>query len=116
MGGVSRCELQIERFTNIVTTGFKNFSQYVNSGTNPIIFAPEGIVKIRNAIVHSNEEKRKQLNKIPDEVKSEALQICLWYIELSILKILNFEGEYYNRCFYGRYENECHEIVPWKKK
>lgn len=43
------------------------------------------------------------------QAKYQALQLALWYIELSILKILKYEGRYWNRAM------EKNEIVPWKE-
>ncbi len=60
--------------------------------------APDAIVQIRNAIVHSQEEKRIKLGKIENAAKSEALELSLWYIEVALLKILGFSGKYHNRC------------------
>lgn len=63
-----------------------------------LVDAPEAVVQIRNAIVHSQEEKRAKLNKIENMAKYEALQICIWYIEVALLKILDYKGDYTNRC------------------
>lgn len=63
-----------------------------------LVDAPEAVVQIRNAIVHSQEEKRAKLNKIENMAKYEALQICIWYIEVALFKILDYKGDYTNRC------------------
>lgn len=76
--------------------------------------APETIVQIRNAIVHSQHEKRKKLRDIDYTAKYEALQLCLWYIELSLLKILNYDGVYSNRCSANMSSRARVESVPWK--
>ena len=59
--------------------------------------APEAFVRIRNSIVHSQEEKRKKLNEIPGDAIVEAMYLGIWYIELMTLKILNFKGKYRSR-------------------
>jgi len=48
--------------------------------TDNVADAPDSIVYIRNAIVHSQEEKRKKLSAIQGRAKYEALQIYIWYI------------------------------------
>lgn len=63
-------------------------------------------VQIRNAIIHSQAEKRKKLFKISPKVKYEAQQLGLWYIEISLLKILKFKGEYRNRCLSKSWSKE----------
>jgi hypothetical protein len=80
-----------------------------------LLDAPEAVVQIRNAIVHSQEEKRTKLNKIDDNAKYEALQLCIWYIEMSLLKILDFKGIYSNRVSQNNSSNGKCENVPWMK-
>ena len=63
-------------------------------------------VQIRNAIIHSQVEKRKKLFNISPKVKYEAQQLGLWYIEISLLKILKFKGEYRNRCLSNSWSKE----------
>ncbi len=81
----------------------RNFSETIGNVKD----APEAIVYIRNAIVHSRENKRRVLNQMPGKVKHEALQLALWYIELSLLRILDYRGKYKNRC------SQTEENVPW---
>ncbi len=90
---------------------FISLQKYIKD--NKFVDAPEAVVQIRNAIVHSQEEKRKKLNAIDDRVIYEALQLCIWYIEMGLLCILEFSDYYHNRCSIGR--NEI-EYVPWVKK
>ncbi|MBA0884452.1 hypothetical protein [Flavobacterium undicola] len=50
------------------------------------------ITTIRNNIVHPIENV-----KITVETKHEAWQLCLWLIEITLLKILNHQGLYFDR-------------------
>jgi hypothetical protein len=59
--------------------------------------APEAFVRIRNSIVHSQEEKRKKLSEIPDNAIVEAMHLGIWYIEIMTLKILGYKGKYQSR-------------------
>jgi hypothetical protein len=80
------------------------------------IDAPDILVRIRNGIVHSQENKRKELVNMADEVKYEALDLSLWYIELSLLFILKFKGKYSDRSsisFSSPVPDEV--LVPWMK-
>ena len=72
-----------------------------------IIDAPDIFVKIRNALVHGQEKKRKDLADISDQAKYDMLRLGVWYIELSLLHILNYKGNYFNRV-----SNHV-EKVPW---
>lgn len=87
----------------------KNLNQYL-SEEKSLNDGPEVIVHIRNAIVHSQVEKRKKLSKISSEVRYEALKLCIWYIELSLLRILEFKGSYNNRT-----SNDYNDITPWSE-
>lgn len=77
--------------------------------------AVEAIVQIRNAIVHSQEEKRKKLSEIDSMTIYESVQISLWYIELSLLYILKFDNKYSNRCSVEQISSNKLELPPWKK-
>lgn len=90
-------------------TEFKYLNNFIST-TDNILDAPEAIVYIRNAIVHSQEEKRKKLSSIDDLAIKEALQLYLWYIEISLLRILDYNNQYSNRCIN---EYKLEEYVPW---
>ena len=76
---------------------FENLKAFIRANDS-IIDEVDAFVYFRNAIVHSQEEKRKELSKISGDLKDEIQQLGLWYIEVSLLYILKFEGKYYNRC------------------
>jgi hypothetical protein len=78
-----------------------------------IVDAPDGLVQIRNALVHAQADKRKKLLKISFEVKAHALHLGVWYIELALLKILGYEGYYKNRT--SKNNLSIKGPVPWKK-
>jgi hypothetical protein len=75
-----------------VPNAFEDLKQYVTSNKD-IVDAPEAFVQIRNMIVHSQESKRKKLTDISSMTKYEALQLGIWYVELSIMFILKFNLE-----------------------
>jgi hypothetical protein len=85
---------------------FADQSQEITDG-------PEAIVQIRNAIVHSQQEKRKKINTIGPMVKYQALQLSIWYIEMAMLKILHFNGTYTSRCSKAVWESEAEQLLPW---
>lgn len=76
---------------------------------------PDAIVYTRNAIIHSNYEKRQYLTNITKEHKKEVLDLGLYYIELSILSILNHDKQFINRCADLANGEEHEQLVPWKK-
>lgn len=73
---------------------------------------PEVFVKIRNALVHGQETKRVELLKISLMAKYEALQLGIWYVELSLLYILGYKGKYNNRTDGNNWRNTG-TLVPW---
>jgi hypothetical protein len=93
-----------------VPVSYENLKAYTLQNKD-IIDGPDVITNIRNAIVHSQEEKRKKLSKINDSVRHEALGLSIWYVELSLLYILNYQGKYHNRC-----SNEEEQNIPWANK
>ncbi|TAE40006.1 MAG: hypothetical protein EAZ70_05130 [Runella slithyformis] len=83
--------------------------------TDNVDDSPDSIVSIRNAIVHSQEAKRAKLSAIHHKAKYEALQVYIWYIELTLLCILEYNSKYFNRCLKKGYATDSEEQVPWKK-
>lgn len=98
-----------------VPTGLKNLQEFVDSEIQ-IIDACDAVVQIRNAIVHSQEEKRKKLSSINLRAKYEALELCIWYIEMALLRILYYDNRYYNRTSKEFVKSKAVELVPWSDK
>jgi len=59
---------------------------------------------IRNAFVHGQEEKRKKLQAIPGVVIVEVLHLGILYVELVLLKLLEYKGPCFNRCIEVTYK------------
>jgi len=78
--------------------------------------APELFTQIRNIIVHGQFEKRKKLAAIPADVLWEMLSLSIWYVELSILYVLDYQGSYRNRTLDVQYVGEGEENVPWYRE
>jgi hypothetical protein len=99
-------ELNIDPSIPVRYSELLEFSQQSNAD---IMDAPEVLTKVRNALIHGQEKKRKELIKMEPQAKYQALQTALWYIELAILKIIKYDGKYWNRA------EQKNELVPWKK-
>ena len=65
--------------------------------------APHALTEVRNSLVHPEHKLRGQLSTS----YYATWHLGLWYLELSILHICEYEGSYFNRIT-GRYEK-----VPW---
>jgi hypothetical protein len=75
---------------------------------------PGSLAAIRNAYVHSSPENRKRLADVGPEAEHEAWLLSLYYLELILLYLCNYNGEFSNRlvvgsCAFGQ------EVmnVPW---
>ena len=76
--------------------------------TKGLCDGPEILSEIRNDLVHA-----KMRTNICLEAYLEARDLGNWYVELLLLRLFEFTGQYANRLAYqyeGRYESE---IVPW---
>ena len=113
ISAANKIRLLLSQFnTNIeLPKSFENMKSYLASN-NDLHDEIDLFVQIRNSIIHSQEEKRKKLSKIPNKVKYEAQQLGLWYIEISLLKILKFKDKYRNRCSGKLWPREDEEDLP----
>lgn len=78
--------------------------------------SPQSLTEIRNSIVHSGKPaKRQRIFNLPVEVKAEIYQLGLWYLELVLLYIFGYQGDYFNRIAGKKLYPGCIESVPWAK-
>lgn len=91
-----------------IPTAFKALAGLPN-----VTDGPEAFTKIRNALVHGQETKRTELRKIDLKAKYQALQLGIWYVELALLFILDYKGNYRNRTDGNLWRNTG-ILVPWK--
>nr|WP_319266400.1 hypothetical protein [uncultured Draconibacterium sp.] len=103
---------QINLKTDIPNT-FESLKRFVDDN-NELADGVDAFVQIRNALIHSQEEKRKKLTNINYKIKYESQQLSLQYIEYSLLSILNYKGKYYNRCSGKYYAGEGEEYIQYK--
>jgi hypothetical protein len=72
---------------------------------------PEILFNIRNAMVHP--PKRLSEPEWPDgDLLIEAWQLGTWYLELALLRVLGYDGQYWSRVRLGRPGSDV-EPVPW---
>ena len=71
------------------------------------------MVWARNKIVHpARSPDRRSMMR---EIALESNYLALWYLELTLLRLFNYQGEYVNwlRGTRGGYLTEFIENVPW---
>ncbi len=64
---------------------------------NKILNGPELFISIRNCIVHPYEKKRKTLKGLDPIGRYQTLTLGIFYVEIILLKFLDFKGDYRNR-------------------
>jgi hypothetical protein len=77
----------------------------------PEVAGPELVFDVRNSLVHP--PKRIEEPEWPDSSELlEAWQLATWYLELAVVRLLGYEGEYVSRL---RLEGWIYdtELVPW---
>jgi hypothetical protein len=73
--------------------------------------APSAMTEIRNTITHPTRKNRAKFAKHPDEARFEAWTVGVWFLELVLLRLLDYRGTYGSRLslrFRGQLEK-----VPW---
>jgi len=73
---------------------------------------PSAFVRLRNAIVHPKKSKRSVILQTSVHARNEAKDLGLWYVEMVLLRIFGYEGEYYQR-FLGGWPDQVRAKVPW---
>ena len=68
--------------------------------------------EVRNSITHATPENRARLRNMPDATLIEAWELGLWYLELILLRLFDYQGFYENRMLRRRLIGGI-ETVPW---
>jgi len=84
-----------------------DFCKYSNG--NNWQSGPQAVIELRNEIVHPDRSGTPG-----PYVSFGALQLALWYIEMMLLRLAGYEGEYSNRLKLSRWKGDV-EMLPWKK-
>jgi len=77
----------------------------------PDVAGPEVLFDVRNNLVHP--PKRIEELEWPNHSELlEAWQLATWYLELAVVRLLGYEGEYVSRLRLGGWDLDT-ETVPW---
>jgi hypothetical protein len=74
---------------------------------------PEATTWVRNGIVHPKPKMGQKALLSSSSVRVEAWNLGMWYLELILLKLFNYEGPYFNRLRQGFHFWGDGEPVPW---
>jgi hypothetical protein len=71
---------------------------------------PQALIRFRNKLTHPG-GKATAIFLVPASARVELRQLALWYVELVLLRFLNYRGDYSNRLEPGGVGDV--ELVPW---
>ncbi|HET6256648.1 MAG TPA: hypothetical protein VFE32_21415 [Puia sp.] len=74
---------------------------------------PEVITQIRNAIVHPDLRNRVKHRKMELGLKKQALDLALQYVELILLRLFRYTGQFHSRFSDHPIQEFRRERVPW---
>lgn len=77
--------------------------------------APQALTEYRNALVHANPKKRQRVLSVDVAARHDAWDLSLWYLELVLLRLFEYEGQYSNRIRRVGFRGDEVEPVPWKR-
>jgi hypothetical protein len=77
----------------------------------PDFAGPEVLFDVRNNLVHPPRRIEEPEWPHHDELL-EAWQLATWYLELAVIRLLGYEGEYVSRLRLGGWDLDT-EPVPW---
>lgn len=78
---------------------------------------PRAITLLRNAIIHPSRKKVNKLSQTDDKVKLQLLDLSIWYLEMVLLRLFGYTGQYANRLWRFRADRTGSgfiQQVPWK--
>src|ERR1039457_5567150 len=94
------------RLSAKIPNNLANLTKYSQGDIAAPADGPQVVTALRNAIVHG-----KQRRLIPKEVIIEGWLLSLWYLELLILRLLNYKGYYWNRIAGDKAIRPADEVV-----
>jgi hypothetical protein len=72
---------------------------------------PTALTRLRNCITHPTGTNRQTLDRVSDLARAEACSLAVWYLELMLLRRMDYKGYYFNRIT-AKYCSDL-ELVPW---
>lgn len=73
---------------------------------------PDLLASVRNMVVHPRKAKRARLARLGTMEKHKVKQLGLLYVELCLLRLLDYDGPYYSRLHGGSVANRK-RMTPW---
>lgn len=77
----------------------------------PDLDGPTAIAHLRNSVIHPTDVQ--ELLRLPPASKFDVLRLAMWYLDMGLLRLLDFEGEHFNRTRPLPFFEGTTEPVPW---
>ncbi len=74
---------------------------------------PDALVGIRNALVHPSPKNMDRYEVLSARSLFEASQLSLWYLEMILLWLFDYDGQYSNRLVITGWKGQEVEQLPW---
>lgn len=108
-----RAILKLLTIDPVIPSHFSSLTNY-KEGYGNLKDSCDTIVQVRNDLVHSDKSRSARLSGYGHhQVIKEAWQLNLFYIELALLRILGYNGNFYNRLGSTENPDGFEQIVPW---
>lgn len=105
---LSQCNIQLK-----LPDSLSNLLQAAQHKELRWVDGAQALTEIRNAIVHANPKKRQRVLNRDVLEQTEAYELGLWYLELILLNLFEYKGEYLNRIAKKKLYDDHIESVPW---
>ena len=74
---------------------------------------PGALASVRNAYVHPSTKNRDRLSRAGNEAEHEAWNLSMYYLELILLHLFDYQGVFSNRLRKGGLVGQAEMPVPW---
>jgi hypothetical protein len=97
-----------------IPTHFESLSAFAKSNRN--CDGPKAVTLFRNAYVHPSPRNRNRLNRVGIDSQYEARELSMYYLEMILLRIFDFNGQISSRIADAEYKGGETRFVPWADK
>lgn len=85
--------------------------EYAKATTS--IDGPACTTHLRNKLIHGNSKHRSFITTLRSDIRAEIAKLSIWYVEMVLLKLFNFVGDYNNRLGPMDRYNRAIQPLPW---
>lgn len=105
--------LKLINCDTVIPYHYQLYFQEIISKNDSLKDFPFMFTEIRNSFVHSNRKKREKINALPNDYLSIILNLGIFYVELLILYLLDYDGNVASRISESKWRGSDEIVVPW---